>query len=199
MIGEKGEQHMRKLIAVAVVLSALLTVGVGSAHPATTAGDVRASFGFAFFEFPSFGIPSLQLLQARMATARFRSVAEAERAGYFPGSPCVSSPAGGMGIHYENRALMADPAVQVTRPEILLYEPTARGLRLVGLEYWRADADQDPLTTGDKPSLFGRAFDGPMPGHSPVMPMHYDLHVWIWKVNPLGLFASFNPRVTCPA
>ncbi|MDP8911105.1 MAG: hypothetical protein M3M94_03450 [Actinomycetota bacterium] len=191
---------MRKRIAAAAaILGALLTAGAGSAHTAGTAGDVRAGFGSPFLAFPAFGVPSLELVQARMATVRFRSVAEAVRAGYVPGSPCVSSPAGGMGIHYENRALMADPVVDVTRPEILLYEPTARGLRLVGLEYWKADADQNPGTTGDRPSLFGRSFDGPMPGHNPVMPMHYDLHVWIWKPNPLGRFAPFNPRVTCPA
>jgi hypothetical protein len=25
----------------------------------------------------------------------------------------------------------------------------------------------------------------------------WGLHVWIWKENPSGLFAPWNPRVTC--
>jgi hypothetical protein len=36
-----------------------------------------------------------------------------------------------------------------------------------------------------------------MPGHNPTMPVHYDLHVWIWKANPSGLFAPFNPALSC--
>jgi hypothetical protein len=46
--------------------------------------------------------------------------------------------------------------------------------------------------------LFGRPFDGPMLGHEPGMPPHYDLHVWVWQANPEGIFAPFNPNVTCP-
>jgi hypothetical protein len=29
------------------------------------------------------------------------------------------------------------------------------------------------------------------------MPIHYDLHVWLWKHNPSGLFAPFNPEASC--
>jgi hypothetical protein len=31
------------------------------------------------------------------------------------------------------------------------------------------------------------------------MPIHYDLHVWLYKHNPAGTFAMWNPRVHCPA
>jgi hypothetical protein len=27
---------------------------------------------------------------------------------------------------------------------------------------------------------------------------HYDLHVWLWKDNPAGLFSPTNPAVKCP-
>lgn len=47
------------------------------------------------------------------------------------------------------------------------------------------------------PSLFGRAFDGPMAGHSPGMPEHHDLHAWIWQGNPNGVIARWNPTVRC--
>ncbi len=41
-----------------------------------------------------------------------------------------------------------------------------------------------------------------MEGHQPLMPVavhHYDLHVWLWKANPAGIFSPTNPSVTCPA
>lgn len=103
-----------------------------------------------------------------------------------------------MGIHFIKPSLAMDPAIDLRQPELLLYEPTKSGrLRLVGVEYFKADADQDLATDSDRPWLFGRPFDGPMLGHEPGMPIHYDLHVWIWKHNPSGMFAQFNPRVSC--
>lgn len=136
----------------------------------------------------------------RPITARFHSIQQAEAAGYVRMSPCTSSPAGGMGIHYENAGLMADPAVDIASPEILVYFPDENGrLKLVAIEYWKTDADGSLTTTGDRPVLFGKGFNGPMPGHHPAMPAHYDLHVWVWEHNPAGLFAPFNPTLTCPA
>ena len=61
------------------------------------------------------------------------------------------------------------------------------------------DKDQNLATDDDRPSLFGVPFDGPMLGHEPGMPIHYDLHAWLWKKNPKGKFARWNPTVgTCP-
>lgn len=59
-----------------------------------------------------------------------------------------------------------------------------------------------PLATGikERPQIFGQLFNGPMEGHHPVMPEglhHYDLHVWLFKSNPAGLFNSTNPDVKC--
>jgi hypothetical protein len=39
-----------------------------------------------------------------------------------------------------------------------------------------------------------------MEGHEPLMPRelhHYDLHVWLFKENPAGLFHWTNPAVGC--
>ena len=66
------------------------------------------------------------------------------------------------------------------------------------LEYFTVDADQDLATDDDRPTLFGVPFDGPMLGHTPEMPIHYDLHVWLYRHNPAGTFAMWNPRVRCP-
>ena len=140
-----------------------------------------------------------ELQSVKAATARYHSFKQALRAGYsVAGEPCVASPDGTMGIHAVNDALMADPAIKALQPEILLYVRKASGkLRLVGVEYWKADADGDLATDADRPSVLGHPFDGPMPGHNPTMPVHYDLHVWIWKTNPSGLFAPFNPALSC--
>ena len=86
-----------------------------------------------------------------------------------------------------------------TRPEILVYQPTRNGkLRLGAVEYFQADGDQDLATDPDRPSMFGMPFDGPMLGHDPKMPIHYDLHVWLYRHNPAGRFAMWNPTVSCP-
>ena len=139
-----------------------------------------------------------QLQRVKAATARYHSVAQAERDGYVLNSPCVASPAGTMGFHYENFALMADDAIDPQLPEILVYAPKQNGeLELVAIEYWKEDADGDMATDTDRPSLFGVPFNGPMPGHHPAMPVHYDLHVWLWEDNPSGLFAQFNPSISC--
>ena len=40
-----------------------------------------------------------------------------------------------------------------------------------------------------------------MEGHEPLIPAtlrHYDLHVWLFKSNPAGLFNMVNPNVKCP-
>ena len=141
---------------------------------------------------------SPELRDVRAAVARYHSFEQAEADGYTgAGEHCVASPAGAMGIHALNPALMADPAIDPLRPEVLLYVPKDGKLELVGVEYFKADADQNLGTAGDRPSLFGRAFEGPMPGHSPTMPIQYDLHVWVAEANPSGVFALFNPALTC--
>lgn len=142
---------------------------------------------------------SPELREIRSTVARYHSYAQAQADGYtVEHEPCIASPAGAMGIHAINPELMADDAIDPLRPEILLYEPKPNGgLKLVGVEYWKRDADQNLATNGDRPSLFGRAFEGPMPGHSPVMPVHYDMHVWVAEANPSGVFALFNPAVSC--
>jgi hypothetical protein len=140
--------------------------------------------------------PELQAV--RSAVARFHSVDQALAAGYVPASPCEESAAGAMGFHWVNPALFG-PGLDPLNPEILLYIPAEDGsLKLVGVEYFQADADQDLATDADRPFLFGQGFDGPMPGHAPGMPIHYDLHAWVAEANPAGVFAQWNPAISCP-
>ncbi len=146
--------------------------------------------------------PPDELQAVKAATARYHSFAQAQADGYtIAGEPCVAAPGlGAMGIHAVNPGLIADPAINPTQPEILLYLPKANGrLELIGVEYFKVDADQNLATDADRPSVFGQPFDGPMPGHTPTMPIHYDLHVWFWADNPAGMFAPFNPSLSCPS
>jgi hypothetical protein len=141
-----------------------------------------------------------QLDEVRRATARYHSLQAAKRAGYELAGACVEEPGkGAMGYHYVNHELAADRLLDPRKPEVLLYERTDSGrMRLTAVEYMRDDADQDLATDDDRPSLFGVPFDGPMEGHEPGQPIHYDLHAWVWKPNPSGTFAQYNPNVSCP-
>ena len=140
------------------------------------------------------------LRQVRKATRAYRDVEVAKAAGYEPAKTCAEDPKyGGMGIHYANPKLLADGVLDPTRPEVLVYQPGSDGkLSLGAVEYFQPDADQDLDTNDDRPSMFGVPFDGPMLGHEPGMPKHYDLHVWLYKHNPAGIFAAWNPAVRCP-
>jgi len=136
---------------------------------------------------------------ARQATAQFHDVNAALAAGYVRVSDCTELPGvGAMGYHYMNPAYASDGQIVAGKPDLLLYAPAADGgLKLVGVEYFRPDADQDLSTDNDRPSFYGVPFDGPMLGHSEGMPIHYDLHVWAWQANPAGTFAEWNPNVHC--
>ena len=103
-------------------------------------------------------------------------------------------PKGAMGVHFVNLTIRGTP--DPMKPNILIYEPVGKDLRLVAVE-WLV-----PLTakTRKRPSLFGTPFDGPMEGHEPLIPrqyVHYDLHAWLFKDNPLGMFTPTNPNVSC--
>ena len=101
---------------------------------------------------------------------------------------------GRQGYHYINESLYG--SVDPAKPTALLYEDGEDGVRrLVGAE-WIVPAT-DAKTP--RPTLFGQDFEGPTPGHNAAMPTYYDVHAWIWKSNPSGMFAPWNPTVKCPA
>lgn len=105
-------------------------------------------------------------------------------------------PPGGMGVHFLNLQWIG-PVLDPARPQVLIYEPDGDKLRLVAAE-WFMPAE---LAGAERPKIFGRELEGPMEGHKPLMPEefhHYDLHVWLWKPNPAGLFSPTNPAVRCP-
>ena len=149
------------------------------------------------------------LALARAATAQYHQESRGLDDGFFADAECVEVPGlGGMGIHYANPSRTNDLFVDPASPEILLYEPQANGERhLVAVEYfapvivngapWFGPGPPPNGQYNAAPVLFGQTFNGPMPGHNAFMPWHYDLHVWIWRNNPAGMFAQFNPKVSC--
>jgi hypothetical protein len=181
-------------LALAVALGVIVA---GASSDGTTANEEGGSAAAGV------DLAGQDLTKARAATARYHQVEQALADGYVPDpylpSPvCIASPAGAMGIHYLKLSLV-DEQIDIEQPEMLLYVPDSNGrLKLVGLEYFKPDADGDLATDGDRPTLFGQPFDGPMDGHAGDMPVHYDLHVWLWEHNPAGMFAQWNPRLNCP-
>ena len=139
-----------------------------------------------------------QLAQLRAVTAKFHEIDVAKQAGYSTQiTPCwAHHSAGGMGYHFGNTNLF-DATVDLLNPETVIYEPQAGGhMRLVGMEYivpldaW-AGAGQDLNDPNDVPQLLGQRFTR----HS-FLPI-FKLHIWLWKTNPAGTFADWNPKVSC--
>jgi hypothetical protein len=129
----------------------------------------------------------------RRATARYQRLEVALADGYALASECVP----GMGFHFLSAALL-DGVVEPTRPEILVYEPQSNGrLRLVAVEFMVPAAAWDPFNSGP-PMLGSREFDDHRaPGSGgPPFP-HYQLHAWVWKDNPDGIYTPYNPNSSC--
>ena len=133
----------------------------------------------------------------RRATAPFKDVSKAEAAGYVLFHGCVSGPQeGAMGIHFANSGLVGDGALDAQHPEALLYEPKDGKLQLVAVEYvviadaWNANHQTPPV-------LMGQLFNYVGAPNRYGLPAFYELHVWAWKSNPSGMFADWNPRVSC--
>lgn len=174
-------------------LAVAFLIGCGSDAPVTEArtSQLRAELPAAVAE--RFGAEvERDLATLRRVTAPFHNFDAATHAGWSaPITACMVDPAGagGMGFHYGNTTLI-DGSAQVDRPQLLLYEPEENGrLRLVAVEYIIPytfhSRDAEP------PVLFGQQFQ-----RNDVFQL-WGLHAWVWKANPSGIFANWNPRVSC--
>jgi hypothetical protein len=133
------------------------------------------------------------LAALRRVTAKFHNFKAAEAAGWSAQiTPCMTDPAGagGLGFHYGNTALI-DGTARVEEPELLLYEPQQNGrLRLVAVEYII------PYTAHSRDAEAPELFGGQKFKQNDTFQL-WGLHAWVWKDNPSGMFADWNPRVTC--
>jgi hypothetical protein len=179
---------MKKLVGSLAVAALLLVVLAGIAYAATGVTDP---------------VVLKDLAAIRQATTKYHDVNVALADGFIRTPNCVESPDGGMGIHFINPARLMDPAVNILEPEILLYVKSGNVMKLLGVEYFYgigapgSELKDVPQPVPPSPIIFGRSLDGPMEKHEPDQPPHYDLHVWIWQANPSGIFAPFNPNVSC--
>ncbi|MCA1823061.1 MAG: hypothetical protein LC640_02090 [Frankia sp.] len=198
----------------AAALAAALIAGCGSdaADKTNTAGETPGAT-------QSSADPSTAQLEAvRTSTAAFADVAAAKAAGYTVWSPdpmapkpsCPSAPEGKMGYHLVNPALRGTPAkaaeadatLDPAKPEQLLYQKKADGtLELVGVEYlvFKAAWEREHGAGAAPPQVLGQPV--PASKHSfktggPEIE-HYELHVWLHAENPNGMFAAYNPSITC--
>ncbi len=172
------------IAAIAAPLAAALALAAGC-------GDQPAATESTALELCAVRAEHQGIAAARAATARFRRFDVAFDAGYdfLFLNTCMEDAggAGGMGYHYVDTGSL-DATLDVRHPEAVMYEPGPNGqLRLVGLEYVIPAA---AWTSPEPPELLGRqltlnVFD------------LWALHVWVWKHNPSGLYADWNPDVSC--
>jgi hypothetical protein len=195
----------------------LMLVPIGTVTALAMVGSLAASG-----PRPGPGEPTLS--EVRRLTERFRDVNVALAEGYLrdPANLCdtatmMGRPAslGAMGIHYFRPDLLgitaASPRVtgvgthtDFRQPSILIYEPQEDGdLELVAVENlvfqaaWRAAGHAEPPTFHGVP--WDSMVDDPSTAvdEAHMFEPHFDRHVWLHRTNPNGVFAQFNPAVTC--
>lgn len=131
------------------------------------------------------------LATLRALTAQYHDFEKAMAAGWevlVPG--CRDNPpVGGMGWHFLNPAYIG-LYLDVLEPQVLIYEPEKNGrMRFVGVEYL-IPFDILP-SDAEPPVLMGQEFLQNF-GDNVWM-----LHVWVGRHNPDGMFATWNPKVSC--
>lgn len=169
----------------AVILMAALTVSCtrplpignagGSPNPAAYGSTVEKAYQ-----------------RVRAATEPFHNLEAAVAQGYpTTVSRCIGHQThGAMGFHHVNRRYLTKE-LDIERPQILLYERGTDGrYMLTGVEWvvpyrlWPRDSVP--------PSIMERQLV-----RSDELELWY-MHMWVWKANPAGLFADWNPSVSCP-
>jgi hypothetical protein len=137
------------------------------------------------------GPTAVEVARLRRLVAPLHQLSAANEAGFdVQDGPCVAIPEGGMGYHWGNLSRI-DGSVRWDEPEFLVFAPSPDakdGVKFAAVEYVVPMA-----LSATPPVLFGQTFVPGGPGGTA-----WTLHVWIGIENPSGLFAPWNPRVTCP-
>jgi hypothetical protein len=188
-----GRWILRPALALAGVLALTGTVPAG----ADSQGAPAVS---SPHHGPASNVTSDLVRIVREATERFKDVEVAKKEGYGLLFGCVTGDdSGAMGLHFVNLALVADPTLDPTRPEIVIYEPLPNGeVRLVGADFLVFKADWDAQNP-NPPELMGQLlhlFESP---NRFRLADFYTLHVWAWKDNPTGTFVNWHANVSCDA
>ena len=165
--------------------------------------------------------PSLAAVKA--AAAKYQDVKVAIAEGFTTDGKCTTAemlgfPAsqGAMGLHYVRKDWLGigPPAAgRVTgtgthtdflKPAMLVYEPQADGsLKLVAVENlvfqsaWRDAGHKGAPTFRRVPYVLLKDDPATKIDEAHNFEPHYELHLWLFRPNPLGMFKEFNPKVTC--
>ena len=170
-----------------------------------------------------FEVPADQLSAIRAATEKYRDVKAAIADGYvLPMQMCVASgneglPAqlGAMGLHYVRPDLLkitgqqprvsgAGTHTDFLKPSVLIYEPQPDGSQqmvaienLVWAKAWKEAGNKGaPAFHNNEYFYVHDNPDTPVDEAHGFEP-HYELHFWLYRDNPAGMFAPFNPSVSC--
>jgi hypothetical protein len=209
------ETKMKRLFKLSLLALFVLAIVAGCNKDEAVELDVKSS---PELELKSGHATQNQILaEIRRATAKYLNYDKAIADGIFlpPNGHCVEHPVlGGMGYHYINPH--AGPGVDPSNPQVLLYEPVKNGKKqLVGVEFL-IDAEFWDSNNNGPPMLGNVEFDDHREiiwvddvdelGNPILVPVnakggppfpHYQLHVWVWKNNPNGMYTAFNPNVSC--
>ncbi len=187
-------EYTRSRVAAFQTLAAALALAVGgcdNSRPATApAAQASMEHSSSMHSAPVTGDIQREVARLRAVTARFNRFEAAVDAGWTAQiTDCFENPElGGMGYHYGNPDLI-DGTVDVLEPELLLYEPQKNGrLRFVAVEYI---VPFTAWTGAEPPQLYGQSF------HRNEAFGIWALHVWHMRENPRGIFADWNPKVSC--
>jgi hypothetical protein len=162
------------------------------------------ALGIVLMPYAAAAAPTAETVSnVRDSTAGFNDPAAALAGGYelFTDAAdlaCIEQTGmGGMGVHYRNPARMQSGTLDPARPQALVYQRTSDGrLQLGAVEYLVFQAEWD-ATHASPPSLFGQSFMLMPADNRFGLPQFYQLHAWIWKTNPSGIFNMWNPDVAC--
>ncbi len=165
-----------------------------------------------------------ELTQIYESTKRFQDIEVALAEGYIQDpmnicetAPMMGQPAflGAMGVHYFRPDMLGitetEPRINgvglhtdFRNPSVLIYEPQEDGsMQLVAIENLVFQKAWHESSPDKKPEFMGHEYfsmvDNPMtePDESHMFEPHYDLHMYLYKENPTGLFSPFNPAVSC--
>lgn len=181
----------RRLIAAGLALATL----VACDPTATSLDGGGAEIDHEIFQSADFGALDAATKQDLAALLAYASplhrLERAMEAGFnTPLTECRDNPpVGGMGYHYGNLGRLFDPSPPTAlEPEVLVYAPKKNGkLQLAAAEY----VIPFVIWEGPPPTLFGQTFI------ANEADQVWQLHVWLWRHNPAGLFKDWNPVVSC--
>jgi hypothetical protein len=182
-----GTHTLSKTLAVA----AAMTLLAACAEDVPVAPDQQPAVGAHLATLPT-QTPETEgaIATLQRVTARYHNLNIALDEGFVLLHDCEVRPGEGpVGTVYVHMGRLLDGIIDPQTPDALIYEPRRNGRpKLVGVEF----AVPYGLWTSQSPPQFLGAEFQPEDEFGV-----FALHAWVWRINPEGLFAETNSRVSC--